>query len=99
MPMGDGGYLRFATDLNRAGKQFKEVQNNIALEVPDQGMWNGSISWRPASDNWSVSLYGRNLADTEYIMDTLSTPASNGWGVIVYGMPRTYGLSAEYRWK
>lgn len=99
MPMGDGGYLRFATDLNRAGKQFKEIQNNIALEVPDQGMWNGSISWRPASDNWSVSLYGRNLADTEYIMDTLSTPASNGWGVIVYGMPRTYGLSAEYRWK
>lgn len=99
MPMGDGGYLRFATDLNRAGKQFKEIQNNIALEVPDQGLWNGSISWRPATDNWSVSLYGRNLADEEYIMDTLSTPASNGWGVIVYGMPRTYGLSAEYRWK
>ncbi len=99
VPMGDRGSLRFATDINRTGKQFKEIQNNIALEVPEQGLWNGSVSWRSADDRWNVSLYGRNLGDSEYIMDTLSTPASNGWGVIVYGMPRTYGLSAEYRWK
>ena len=99
VPMGERGYLRLATDINRSGKQFKEIQNNVALEVPEQGLWNGSVSWRSTDDRWNVSLYGRNLADEEYIMDTLSTPASNGWGVIVYGMPRTYGLSAEYRWK
>jgi len=99
VPMGDRGSLRFATDINRVGKQFKEIQNNIALEVPEQGLWNGSMTWRAADERWSVSLYGRNLADEKYIMDTLSTPASNGWGVIVYGMPRTYGLSAEYRWQ
>lgn len=99
MPLSSGGSLRFATDINRAGKQFKEIQNNIALEVPEQGLWNGSISWRGGNDRWSLTLYGKNLANEEYIQDTLSTPATNGWGVIVYGMPRTYGITGEYRWK
>ena len=99
VPLASGSSLRFATDINRAGKQYKEIQNNVALEVPAQGLWNGSISWRGADDRWNVSLWGKNLADEEFIVDTLSTPATNGWGVIVYGMPRTYGISAEYRWK
>jgi iron complex outermembrane receptor protein len=99
VPLASGNSLRFATDANRSDKQFKEIQNNIALEVPAQGLWNGSISMRGADDRWSVSVYGRNLADTEYIMDTLNSAGANGWGVIVYGLPRTYGISGEYRWK
>ncbi len=99
VPLANGTALRFATDASRAGKQFKEIQNNIALEVPAQGLWNGNISWRGADDRWNVSLWAKNLADEEYVVDTLSTPATNGWGVIVYGMPRTYGISGEYRWK
>lgn len=99
VPVAGNKLLRFSTDVNRAGKQFKEIQNNIALQVPEQGLWNGSIALLSADDRWTVSLYGRNLTDKGYIVDTLSTPASNGWGVIVYGMPRTYGLSAEYRLK
>lgn len=91
--------LRLATDINRSGKQFREIQNNTALEVPEQGLWNGSVTWRSNDNRWNVSLWGRNLSDEEFIVDTLSTPAANGWGVIVYGMPRTYGVSAEYRWK
>ncbi len=97
LPLASGGGIRFATDINRAGKQFKEIQNNTALEVPAQGLWNGSITWRNADERFSVSVYGRNLADEEFIVDTLSTPASNGWGVVVYGMPRTWGVSFEYR--
>jgi iron complex outermembrane recepter protein len=99
LPLADGAALRFATDINHAGRQYKEIQNNVAMEVPEQGLWNGSISWRGADDRWNVSLWGRNLANEEFIVDTLSTAAANGWGVLVYGMPRTYGISAEYRWK
>ncbi len=97
VPLANGGSLRFATDANRAGKHYKEIQN--ALEIQPQGLWNGSVAWRGPDDRWTVSLWGRNLADEEFIMDTLSTPAQNGWGVIVYGMPRTYGISGEYRWR
>ena len=98
LPLVSGQSLRFATDLNRVGKQYKEIQNNLALQVPEQGVWNGSVTWLGADERWSATLYGNNLADEELIVDTLSTPASNGWGVLVYGMPRTYGLTLEYRW-
>lgn len=98
IPMENGSTVRLATDYFQTGKQYKEIQNNPALRVPEQGLWNARLSWRAPDENWRVSVWAKNLADEEYIVDTLNIADSTGWGVIVYGMPRTYGISTEYHW-
>ena len=52
--------------------------------------------WR-ASDDWSFSLQGTNLADEEY-RTTGYNLVSAGLGVLTgfYGPPRQYSLTARY---
>ena len=70
--------IQLVLQVEKAEQELMVLLELVALEVPEQGLWNGSVSWRSTDDRWNVSLYGRNLADEEYIMDTLSTPASPG---------------------
>jgi iron complex outermembrane receptor protein len=94
IPLESGARVRLALDGFYNAAHYKEIVNNV--EVDGQGMLNGQIIFMAPGDRWSVSLWGRNLTDEDYIVDTLTDPINTGWGVFVYGMPRTYGLSAEY---
>ncbi len=95
-PLENGSNVRFFTDFNWQDDHYKEIVNNVLVE--SQALWNGRITWTSSDERLSVSVWGKNLADEEYVADTLTDPVSTGWGVYVYGMPRTYGVSATYRW-
>lgn len=72
------------------------------------GLWNANISYRPDSGRWSLSLYGRNLADKEYnfgsfAIDGYGAPSFGGSGAVnvipnvqFNGQPRTYGATFRY---
>lgn len=96
VPMESGATLRFFTDYVWQDDHYKEIVNN--LEVEAQALWNARLSWMSADGSWSASLWGKNLADEVYRVDTLTDPIGSGWGVYVNGMPRTFGVTARYNW-
>jgi iron complex outermembrane receptor protein len=61
---------------------------------PAYGLWNARIAARPTRGGWSLGLWGRNLSDTRYV-----TRVADGFYLsAAVGDPRTYGVSATYRW-
>lgn len=96
MPLSSGATLRFFTDYVWQDAHYKEIVNN--LEVESQALWNARMSWRSADGNWTASLWGKNLTDEVFRVDTLTDPIGSGWGVYVNGMPRTYGISIRRSW-
>lgn len=96
MPLDNGGTVRFFGDFSWQDDHYKEIVNN--LRIDSQYLINGRVTYVTPSENWSVSLWGKNLTDEVYVVDTLTDPMGSGWGVFVNSMPRTYGLSATIRW-
>lgn len=89
--------LRFFTDYTWQDEHHKQIVNDLPVDA--QGLWNARVSWISPDEQLSVSLWGKNLADEVYVMDTLGNAGGPaGWAVRVNGMPRTYGISARYKW-
>lgn len=96
LPLESGATLRFFTDYVWQDDHYKEIVNNLEIEA--QALWNARLSWMSPDGSWSASLWGKNLADEVYRVDTLTDPIGSGWGVYVNGMPRTFGVTARYNW-
>lgn len=88
--------LKLVTDYSWMSKHYKEIINN--LQVKSQGQWNARALFFGDEDRWSVGAYVKNITNNAYIVDTLTDPVGTGWGVIVYGQPRTYGITSNYKW-
>ena len=67
-------------------------------EIPGYAVVNGSIGLRSADDRWSVMLWGRNLLDDRYLNLIFDSPAQTGSISGYINQPRTYGVSARFRW-
>ncbi len=67
---------------------------STAIRQDGYGLINAGVIWR-ASDAWSFSLQGTNLADKEYRTTGYNIAAL---GVLTgfYGAPRQYSLTARY---
>ena len=50
------------------------------------------------SGNWDIGVWGKNITDELWVTDTLSDPGPLGWGVWVYGAPRSFGATVNWRW-
>ena len=94
--MASGATLRFFTDYVWQDEHYKEIVNNLLVD--SQSLWNARVTWIAPDENWSIALWGRNLADEVYRVDTLTDPIGSGWGVYVNGLPRTFGVSATFNW-
>lgn len=64
-------------------------------QVQDEHViWNAMMAWRSPRENWRVALEGKNLAYTRVLTNTYVVgPIVTGG----YNMPRTWALSAAYR--
>lgn len=88
--------LRLHTDYSWEDEQYKEIVNSLL--VPAQSVWNARITLSDTSGAWKFSAYAKNLLDDVNVVDTLTDPGVSGWGVIVYGQPRTLGVSISRHW-
>ena len=95
-PLETGGSMNVFIDYVYEGDHYKEVVNIPMLKITNK-LLNARITWKLSDDKTSISFWGKNLTDDVYIMDTLGASGATGWGVYVTGMPRTYGLSLDYR--
>lgn len=77
------------------GEQYYDVTNNPLYKGGSATLVDGTIGIETADSRWSVALWGRNLADEDYIVGL--APDQIGTNVTL-GVPRTYGirLTAKY---
>lgn len=59
------------------------------------GLLDGRIGFAPENRNWSVALWGRNLADEEARANVIEFL---GGDIALYMQPRSYGVEFAYRW-
>ncbi len=72
---------------------YSQVSDIEPFRVPEFGLLDGRITLGAVDDRWSVSLWGRNLADEGY---WYSNALAQDNVVRYTGMPRTYGLAFNY---
>ena len=87
-------YVRW--DYSNTDDYFTHPENTPVLrEVDGYDIHNARIGFTSADDRWDVAIWGKNLSDS----DDLRFAELNFFGVRRghYEPPRTYGISANYR--
>jgi iron complex outermembrane receptor protein len=66
--------------------------NPAAFTQAAYGLLNSRINLHVRGIDTDVAIYGRNLTDKRYFVGGLSVEASIGYGVLVTGQPRVFGI-------
>ncbi len=91
-PLPDGGELVPSATYTYTGTQRGELEP-YAMQ-PSFSLLGARLTWMSPSDRYEVSLWGRNLANKAWVSDVY-TIANEVFGV--YGPPRTYGLTLDWK--
>jgi iron complex outermembrane receptor protein len=95
-PLGDGAQVGAATDWSWRSKQYFNAvnQTNPLLSQDAYALGNARLFYRAPGGRVEVSAFVRNLTDETY--SVLATGPSQGRTREVYGLPRSFGLSATW---
>ena len=85
-----------SADWSWRGKQYLEVNNQPSNLRPSYVLVNARVTLEAGDTAWRVSLWGKNITNTEYVTYLNDLPAF-GWLLRGYGDPATYGISFEYQ--
>jgi iron complex outermembrane receptor protein len=88
-----GSSVRLSMDYAWQSKNYFRVQNDTVQE--SYGVANGRLSWTSEDENTVVSLWGTNLTDEEYLIQSIPVFA---YTADIYGKKRSFGVSLDYRW-
>ena len=83
--------LRLQGEARYSDSSYNDSLNDPLIAADSYWTFNGRVIFAH-SDGWSVSVWGRNLADERYVTQGVNNLAL-GYGYRVYGAPRTYGIS------
>ena len=70
------------------------LRPGVGFAVPGYVLVNGDLSFGPASQKWTVSVWGRNLFDKDY---DLTRNFFTGANIAQPGRPRSYGVRAGFK--
>lgn len=91
-----GGQITATGQYNYTSSKFAAFANLPTDRIGPVDLVNGSLSWSPASDDWSIGIWGRNLFKEEYYGQKLTLP---GVGILAsLGTPREFGVDFKYHW-
>jgi len=86
---------RITLDYSHSDEYYSYLSNNEQVLVEDYDLVNARLSLSDAEDRWSVSLWGKNLGDEEYVVsNTIVTLNLSRYTA----MGPTYGVSFNYNW-
>jgi iron complex outermembrane receptor protein len=90
MPVGQSGEVRLSA-LYSYNDGYVFEPDNIARQG-SYNLLNSSLEYRPV-DKFGIELWGRNLGDTEYAVQKITTNTGVTAGL---GAPRTYGVNFKF---
>jgi iron complex outermembrane receptor protein len=96
LPLADGG-LFLRGDYSYMGDHLTNVASSAQLEAKDEQdreNLNMTLGWR--NDHWNVSLWGKNLTDEEYAVQTLTPFPFTDMDAYFLAPPKTYGATLRY---
>jgi iron complex outermembrane receptor protein len=96
---GWGSLLGTFTASYRDSYHMFEFENPLLDQTEDYTLLDASLTWTSASDKLRFALVGRNLTDEEYKIGGYQFLGATFGNIVnsFYGPPRTYSLSASYR--
>ena len=94
-----GGTLTSQLNVNHVDERYGEsgIDNHPDDLLPSQTLLNGRVGYRPAADNWGVSLWANNITDDDsatYLAFSRAFGLGNQTGQ--FQEPRTYGVSLDF---
>ena len=95
--IGDNLNVRATTNISWRDEQYLETENKPSNLVDAYSVTDVRVTLYPDSEQWEVSLWGKNVFDKEYITYVNDLP-SFGFILNIYGAPATYGISVNYKW-
>lgn len=96
--LGAAGELAFAANYSYQDDLFINPENLPLDTIESYSLLNARVTWQTAG-NISVSLFGKNLTDEEYMLHTYDADpfVENNIGAALYADPRTWGLTVGYK--
>lgn len=94
LPVGEGS-LVFLGDWTHTTGMRNDTEGTILLLRPATDMVNASVTYRPGSANWNLTVGGTNLTDERYLV---TGQAQIGGGLIygTYSRPREWYVRAGF---
>jgi len=75
---------------------FKDAANDPLIRAGNWWMFDARAAIGAADERWEVAVWGRNLTDNRHVVQGLDV-AALGFGNRNYNAPRTYGVTATFR--
>lgn len=94
----DAGTVTLASDYSHTAKVNTSDPDAPIDTYPGYGVWNARLDWSDAlAPGIDISLFANNIANEDYIVGGYPLASALGFDTVLYGEPRTYGLSLRYR--
>jgi iron complex outermembrane receptor protein len=97
IPLASGGDVTFFGNWAYRSKTYLEVNSSENLAQGSYSLFDAAITWNSANDHWRVILGGKNLTDEEYRTHAFDLSAFPGVELGYYNPPRTYSITATYK--
>lgn len=94
VPVSDFGSVNFGANYSYRSAFFVDTGNSALLRQKGYGLLDARIILQPASENWQLQIWGKNLTDKEYItwaQDLI--PLGLTHATSFFGRPREYGVT------
>jgi iron complex outermembrane recepter protein len=91
------GYLSVQVAGNYVAERYADILNQTAATLPSYTLWNSSVTYRSAEDNYFARLWVKNLADKEVATYRIEITDILNYGQNNFMEPRTAGLTLGYQ--
>ncbi len=94
-----GGRLSIMPSVSHRSKVSMFEIPTPALDQPGYVLVDASVNWTSPDDRFNIGVHGRNLTDTRYRVGGYNFPGALFGNSIIgyYGAPRTFSVTAGYR--
>lgn len=97
----DAGYLSWNVNANYQGLQWYSAYNDDGgyehIKQDAYALVNSRLTWRGHMDDYSISIWGKNLTQEEYDAYAINLQAGFGFDYFQPGAPMTFGMEVSYQ--